>query len=311
VTDLPVAALGLDAGGTQTRWALTTVDARLLASGHVAAFSGLQMSDEAGRNAVAQVLADLVRQLGTSAKVQTICAGVTGLGGSLEPAAQALQGLLAGAFDLPQDAVLVRSDMEVAYRDVFAPGEGYLVYAGTGSMAVYIDTQGELHRAGGRGGVLDDGGSGYWIAQQALRLIWRAEDEQPGAWRASPLAQRVFRQLGGSDWPTTRQFVYAGTRGAMGQLALAVAGAAEDDPVALDILQRAGLELARLGMALAKRFGTRPVALAGRAAQLHPVIAQSLRQALPAGLPQKIVNLQAHLAAARMAALHLNRPDSQ
>jgi N-acetylglucosamine kinase-like BadF-type ATPase len=90
-----------------------------------------------------------------------------------------------------------------------------------------------------------------------------------------------------------------------------VAGAAEDDPVALDILQRAGLELARLGMALAKRFGTRPVALAGRAAQLHPVIAQSLRQALPAGLPQKIVNLQAHLAAARMAALHLNRPDSQ
>jgi N-acetylglucosamine kinase-like BadF-type ATPase len=115
--------------------------------------------------------------------------------------------------------------------------------------------------------------------------------------------------MGGSEWPTTRQFVYAGTRGAMGRLALAVTAAAEDDPVALDILQRAGLELARLGTALVKRFGPRPVALAGRAAQLHPAIAQSLREALPAELPLKNVNLQAHLAAARMAAQHLNRPD--
>ena len=218
----------------------------------------------------------------------------------------ALQDALAQAFELPRTAVQVHSDMEMAYRDSFEPGEGYLICAGTGSVAVYFDSQGELHRAGGRGGVLDDGGSGYWIAQQALRLIWRTEDEQPGAWRASPLAQRVFEQLGGSDWPTTRQFVYAGTRGAMGQLALAVAAAAEDDPAALDILQRAGLELARLGLALANRFGPRPVALAGRAAQLHPVIVQSLRAALPSELPLQTVDLHAHVAAARMATLKLN-----
>jgi N-acetylglucosamine kinase-like BadF-type ATPase len=205
--------------------------------------------------------------------------------------------------------VLLRSDMEVAYRDVFEPAQGFLIYAGTGSVAVYIDRQGVLHRAGGRGGVLDDGGSGYWIAQQALRLIWRAEDEQPGAWRASPLAQRVFAQMGGSDWPITRQFVYTGTRGAMGQLALAVAAAAEEDPVALDILQRAGAELARLGLALSRRFGPRPIALGGRAAQLHPSIAQSLRAALPAELALQTVDLQAQAAAARMAAQHLNRPD--
>jgi glucosamine kinase len=126
--------------------------------------------------------------------------------------------------------VTIVTDIEVAYLDVFAPGEGYLVYAGTGSIAAFIDARQQFHRVGGRGGLLDDGGSGFWIAREALRHIWRTEDEQPGSWRKSAMAREVLEHVGGSDWTHTRQFIYGVERGEMGKLALAVAAAAGTDP---------------------------------------------------------------------------------
>ncbi|MEI8324665.1 MAG: BadF/BadG/BcrA/BcrD ATPase family protein [Betaproteobacteria bacterium] len=293
-------ALGLDAGGTQTRWATVDADGRLLQTGTVAAISALQMGEAAGRATVALALADLAQQLGAD-QVGRVCAGVTGVGGQSEAAALALRLALAQALHLDAALVTVRSDIEVAYRAAFAPGQGYLVYAGTGSVAAYVDASGELQRAGGRGGILDDAGGGYWIAREALRQIWREEDLRPGAWRDSVMAQRVFEHIGASDWASSRQFVYVGTRGAMGQLALAVAAAAEADPAAMSILQRAGTELARLGLVLCSRFGPRPVALGGRAAHLHPAIVQSMRAALPPQQTLELVTIRAELAAARMA----------
>jgi N-acetylglucosamine kinase-like BadF-type ATPase len=193
------------------------------------------------------------------------------------------------------------SDIELAYRVHFAPGEGYLVYAGTGSIGAWIDGQGQLHRAGGRGVLLDDGGGGYWIAREALRHIWRNEDETPGQWRNSPLAQTVFDYLGGPDWSATRSFMYGRERGEIGQLARAVAASADADPAARAILVQAGRELARLATALCTRFGPRPVLLAGRAATLHPLIQESLRATLPAGVTLAHSAGLMHHGAARLA----------
>jgi N-acetylglucosamine kinase-like BadF-type ATPase len=177
---------------------------------------------------------------------------------------------------------------------------GYLVYAGTGSIAGFIDAQREFHRAGGRGGILDDGGSGYWITVEALRKIWRAEDERPGCWTDSPMAVSLFNAIGGHDWSCSRKLIYGASRGQIGQLAIAVAAAADSDPQARDILQRAGHELARLGTAMVARFGVRPIVLAGRVPQLHPLIEQSMRERLPPECDLRLVNLQAHIAAARL-----------
>src|SRR6185503_3419505 len=99
------------------------------------------------------------------------------------------------------------------YLGVFAPGEGHLVYAGTGSVGAHIGADGTFHRAGGRGFILDDAGSGFWIACQALRHIWREEDSRPRAWEASPMAREILGMLGGSDWAHTREAVYGNDRG--------------------------------------------------------------------------------------------------
>lgn len=268
-----------------------------MAEGFVAGISANQMASAAGVAAVRTVLAELAAQVRAAGIPSFVCAGLTGFDGA--SAAPAL--LLAEALGLSPAAVTVRSDIDIAYLASFAPGEGYLVYAGTGSIAAWIDEEGRLHRAGGRGVTLDDGGGGFWIAREAMRHIWRREDEQPGAWEQSPLARAVFDHVGGSDWAYSRQFIYGQDRGAIGRLALAVAQAADSDPVARAILEQAGQELARIALALVGRYGARPIAVSGRAATLHPAIVQAMRAALPAELSLQQISGPAHHAAARIA----------
>ena len=294
---VPVLGLGIDAGGTQTRWALATADGVIVADDAVEGLSALQMSSDAGRAAVHATFARLCQVVLAVGQPRAVVAGLTGFGGDDAVLAQTLATLLA----LDAAHVRVGNDIDIAYRDSFEPGQGYLVYAGTGSIAAWIDTDGVFHRAGGRGVLLDDGGGGYWIAREALRHIWRREDEAPGSWQSSPMAEAVFAHIGGSDWSLSRAFMYGEDRGTIGRLALAVAATAGSDPLALDILQRAGQELARLALALTARHGPRPVVLAGRAAQLHPAIASAMRAALPASLTMEQKVARAHEAAAKVA----------
>ncbi|MYM93798.1 N-acetylglucosamine kinase [Duganella vulcania] len=289
--------LGIDAGGTQTRWALADAAGAIVAEGAVAGLSATQMGNTAGRDAVRGIFSLLAAQVLAVGKPQAVCAGLTGFDGLATLPAQWLAELL----QVAPPSVALRNDVEIAYLDSFAPGEGYLVYAGTGSIAAWIAEDGSFHRAGGRGVTLDDGGGGFWIAREAMRHIWRLEDEQPGIWQQSPMARAVFEQVGGSDWALSRQFIYGQDRGAIGRLALAVAASADADPVARAILEQAGRELARIALALVGRYGPRPLVLSGRAATLHPLIAQAMRAALPPELPLRQKEAQAHHAAARIA----------
>ena len=310
--------LGIDAGGTATRWALATAGGEIVAEGEVAGLSAIQMADVEGSEMVRATLTHLASAISAAVAVadvasvaavaapQQVCAGMTGFdkgSGKANDVGAAIIDLMANAFALPANRISLGNDIDIAYVDIFAPGEGYLVYAGTGTVAAFMDASGELHRAGGRGHLIDDAGGGYWIARQALRHIWRLEDAHPGGSYDSPLAVEMFKLLGGSDWAASRNFVYGGSsRGDIGKLALAVAAAAATDPAALAILQAAGVELARLAMVMTQRYGSRPMALAGRAIELHPVIEQSFRAQLPIDTDLKVVVGQAHYAAARIAA---------
>ncbi|MES2760544.1 MAG: BadF/BadG/BcrA/BcrD ATPase family protein [Pseudomonadota bacterium] len=290
--------LGIDAGGTQTRWALADAGGAIVAEGQVAGLSALQMGSAAGRQTVHANFAVLARAVLLHGRPRGVRAGMTGFGGDGEQ----LQRWLAELLGLPAAAVTLCNDIEIAYLDSFEPGEGYLVYAGTGSIGAWIDADHRFHRAGGRGVMLDDGGGGFWIAREALRQIWRNEDECPGRWRESPMARAVFEHVGGDDWSFSRQFIYGQERGEVGKLALAVAASADADPAAAAILHGAGQELARLAKALGARFGARPVVLAGRASALHPIIFSAMRAALPADTQLTQTVSQAHHAAARIAA---------
>jgi glucosamine kinase len=290
--------LGIDAGGTATRWCVATADGDVLSSGQVAGMTALAIGTEAGRAHLRSTLgaiADAARPLAPTLAV----AGMTGYGG--EGGADDLIALLTSALGMP---VSLRSDVEIAYLDTFAPGEGHLVYAGTGSIGAYVDAEGRFARIGGHGGLVDDAGGGYWIATRALRHVWRALDEDPSY--DSALAKELFARIGGSDWASTRRFVYEGgfeaNRGRIGTLAVAVA-AASHDTHARAILEDAGRELARIAHLMTKHLGgPLPIALGGGVFTLSPIIETTLRAELPNRSIRRITESEAHRAAARIAA---------
>jgi glucosamine kinase len=291
--------LGLDAGGSATRWVLGDVGGQVHAQGEAPGWSATMLGtlQQPLLDAALRALSATLQAHRAPARVY---AGVTGFDGQGEPSA--LRAYLAQAFGLAPDVVTLLSDIELACRAVFAPGGGILVIAGTGSVAAHLRANGSLERAGGRGGLLDDGGSAHWIAREALRAVWRREDEVPGLWRHSALARALFEQLGDTSWARTREFVTGASRGEMGALAVAVAAAAQaGDAQAAALLDGAGRELARIANALRIRCGAQPIALAGRVPALDARIVGSMRAALPAGTSLSLVQPDAAHAAARLA----------
>lgn len=297
--------LGLDAGGTACRWTAVDAQGQLRAQAQVGGFSGMSLASEAGRAQLGQALHDLAASLAQQLpthRVAGVYAGITGVSDPQAASALELAGLLAARLNTSAQQVQCHSDMDIAFRAAHEPGGGYLVYAGTGSIASFIDEDGVWHRAGGRGFVLGDEGGGYWIAKEALSTIWRREDEWPGQWVESPMARCLFARMGGSDWASTRQFIYGQDRGEVGRLALAVAEAAElGDAEAALLLRRAGIEIGRLGAVLFRRFGPKPVVAAGRVLLLHPLVGQGVRAGLPAECPLELRQIDPSRAAAQRA----------
>lgn len=292
-------ALGLDAGGTGTRYVLVARDGQVLAEGQGPAMSGTQLLDAGGRIGVDVTLGGIARALPQLPRA--VVAGITGYDHVLAPE---MLPRLTQVFGVEAGAAKAMSDIELLCRAAFNPGEGIVVYSGTGSIAALLDAMGYLHRAGGRGVTIDDAGGGHWIAREALKRVWRAEDEEPGSWQRSALAQALFEQVGGNEWHHTRQWVYGGpgaSRGKLGELAGVVAGVAARDAAAMALLEQAGRELARLPQALMRRYGRHPLAVAGRIFELHPAVDRGFAAALPAGTEITPLREAPHQAAGRLA----------
>jgi N-acetylglucosamine kinase-like BadF-type ATPase len=293
--------LGIDAGGTATRWRLAEPTGQSVAHGTADPLSGHIFSKAAEDNAK-RVIAEIARNVVKSGRPFGIVAGITGLSREA-PAVGIMRSIFSNVFRVPEERVFVAEDMWIAYLSYFALGEGILIYSGTGSIGYYLTEEKDVIRVGGLGNLIDDGGSGFWVAREALKTVLRTEEERPGAGWTTRLGKTLATAMGGSAWNDVRTFVYGGDRGKIGALARAVADAANTgDPTALRILEEAGRELARLANSLMKRIGPRPVALVGGTARLHPVLAGAFRREIPEGVELITADVDAALTAAHLAA---------
>ena len=291
--------LGLDIGGTASRWVLCDAGGVEVARGKASGATGHVFNPAENarlKAALASISADIDR---TKFAIESVTLGMTGFGNGV---ADEVKAMLAEAFGVDKGRMIVIDDVVLAYMANFAPGEGHLVSAGTGSIAVHIAAGGQCTRVGGRGILIDDAGAGSWIALRALDRIYRALDHSGSFTDVQPLADSLFKEIGGNDWGDVRQFVYAGDRGRIGTLAVGVAAAAEaGDATALEILRDAGMELAMLIEALTARIGPRPSGFIGGVLSLHPIIEETIRARL-AGQDVRRLSADASLAAAQLQA---------
>ncbi|BCB18121.1 BadF/BadG/BcrA/BcrD ATPase family protein [Bosea sp. ANAM02] len=292
--------LGIETGGTGSSWCLSASSGAIVARGEMEPMTG-HVFTLAEHERVAGIFARLASEIAGIGRPEAIVAGITGLGP--ESAVTAVfSGILATAFGCSEDGILVVDDMWLGYRARFAPGEGIIVYSGTGAIGYHLNAEGEIIRAGGRGVLIDDGGSAAWIAAEALRRLLRREDEAPGSGWDSTLGHALAQALGGASWDAVRTYVYGGDRGSLGLLARAVAAGAEaGDATAIDIFTQAGEELARLALALRAHIGAKPVVLCGRAATLSPLIAQRFQVLVAPPVAQDEMQVDVPGCAARLA----------
>ena len=291
--------LGLDVGGTASRWVACDAAGSAVARGSVGGATAhvFNPAERARLAAVFSQVADELTQNGLKAK--TLSGGLTGFGAAAD---DEIAGLAQQALGLPRDAVLLMDDIILAFAAHFQPGAGHLISAGTGSIGIHVGASGDVVRVGGRGILIDDAGSGSWIALQALDRLYRMLDHTGSFASVQILADRIFALVGGSGWHDVRQYVYAGDRGRIGALAVGVAQAAEQgDETALSILRSAGAELASLARALQTRAGAHPVAVIGGVLTLHPAIFEALAAQLP-GVNISRPTIDGALAAAQLQA---------
>ncbi len=291
-----VVGLGIDAGGSSTRWLLRSSRGAILGQGRTGPLTGHIFSQNDVR--LAQFVGILAAAKAVGAP-DALVAGITGLH-PRTVAAELLARAVKDVLGLTPERTLLANDMHVAFASVFRPGEGVLVYAGTGSVAYHETLAGEVVRAGGYGYLIDDAGAGYWLGRQGLRALLRLFDaaSQPPE---TPLAELFYARLGSREWPEIMPVVYEGGREFVASLAPAVAEAERaGDKMAKAILEQAGAELARLVRDVQGRLGAPlPVAFAGGITRLSEVVWEGLEAHL--NTPVRVVEAEPVAAAARLA----------
>lgn len=278
--------LAVDAGGTKAEFLLAE-DGRELARARTGTIKRVNAdAGDAERN-LQQALAELERQTGVGmSSVASTCIGTSGSSVPL------VTDWLRQNFNNRVGGTLtIVGDEEIALDAAFQGGRGVLALAGTGSNLAARDAGGHILTAGGWGPMLADQGSGHWIGMEALRRGFLARDEE----RPTQILERARRLWNLPSIDALIEFANAGQpQRYASQLAREVAAAADEgDAIALEILDRGGVELSYLAVLLIERmrrgegdsFTTPRVAMAGSILAGVERVRTSLQRALRARYP--------------------------
>jgi N-acetylmuramic acid 6-phosphate etherase len=151
--------------------------------------------------------------------------------------------------------VVVGQDTDSALGAAWGVEDGFLVIAGTGSNVVGR-VKGKKYSAGGHGHILGDEGSGYDVAQRAIRAVLRKRDREG---KAPALAATLMAHSGAGDLDHLVREVYRshGKEWLAGFAPGILRAAERRDPLACRVVRASALELAEMAGELAKRVGVR------------------------------------------------------
>lgn len=238
--------LGIDGGGTKTKFLLGDED-RELAEVTGNGSNILRSGEEAVRSALLAGVDELCRRANVPpAEIQRVVAGVAG--SANDHVRASLESILRQRIG---GDIRIVGDMVIAHQAALEGAPGVLVNAGTGSIAYGCNTEGETARAGGWGFAISDEGSGHWIGRLAIAEAMRSFD-------AGKNQEFVHHLVQGLDFERPEEmarFANATVSPDFSRVFPSVLSLANGgDPVACEILRRAGEELARLADAVMTRL---------------------------------------------------------
>jgi len=280
--------LGVDGGGTKTRFAVIDEAGRLLAQAQLGTTYHPQVGLDGVRATLAQGVAQVLQEAGVPADAlghAFFGLPAHGEDSAITPVLDRMPAALLG-----HDRYTCDNDMVCGWAGSLACADGINIVAGTGSIG-YGQRQGRAARAGGWGEVFSDEGSAYWIAVQGLGVYARMSD---GRLPRGPLHALFNEHLQLDQDLDLCARVYgeqASTRGELAQLSVLVSRAAEaGDAAARGIFDRAGRELAAIADAIRRALAFAPgqavpLSYSGGAFSAGDLLLVPFREALQAAWP--------------------------
>ncbi len=189
----PPYVMGIDGGGSRLRAAVLARDLTILGESEGPTASPVV----AGPEPAAETIRVGMRAALAAANLrpEQIAAVGIGIAGALPRYSEGwLREVVAAV--LPGAIVVPSIDFEIALVGALGERQGVLVLSGTGSLAYGVNAAGEAALVGAWGYLIDDGGSGYWLGQQALQALARAAD---GRAPATALTRAVLDALSLSE----------------------------------------------------------------------------------------------------------------
>jgi N-acetylglucosamine kinase-like BadF-type ATPase len=248
--------IGVDAGGTKTEAAAYDLEDNKTA-GSQAGPGNPAVNFEGAIVNIKEAIAQCIHNLQTE-ETEGICRGIyLGVAGiEVGKNKEVLESFLRNEF---QCNVIGLHDSEMAHAAILKGEDGIITIAGTGSVS-YGRFKGKTDKTGGWGHVLGDEGSGYWIALEALKQMTIEIDS---GINTSELSHQIMAHLGVLSVDGMKEYVHAASKNEIAHVAMVVAELARDgNPIAMDILDRAGMELALMTERLYKKLKiTGPVSI--------------------------------------------------
>jgi N-acetylglucosamine kinase-like BadF-type ATPase len=247
---------------------------------------------------IEQAVADACAQAGVElGDIDSACAAIAGINHPIHyhTMKDALdEALSVGGLELVTDA-------RAALEGALDGKPGVVVIAGTGSIAIGVNADGQQARSGGFGPTLSDEGSGYYIAQRALKAVVSSFDgRSPG----TTLAERICRRLGVADPSDLPGVIYNSDSEPVDIAPLAELvdeAAREGDEVARQILRAAGRELGRLATSVIDKLELNSssfrVACVGSVFRSGELVLEPLREAVSRVAPHAEIGPPLHTPA--------------
>jgi N-acetylglucosamine kinase-like BadF-type ATPase len=276
---------GVDGGGTRTRVLAADGQGRVLAFAVGGSTNFNTLAAEQVQLHLRETFEEAARQAGVAVEGVAVL-GVAGVNNEADR--RTFAALVAGVPGLNFSTVEVHNDTVTALIGGLGGKEGAVLIAGTGSNCLGRREDGRTWQAGGLESLIDDGGSGFDLARQAIVAATRAADRRGPA---TTLQARVFEALRvASAGEVPRRLHFEGpdgpgrpmTKGQIAALAPLVFEEAPRDPVAAAILERGAEELGLMVETVLRELafpGAVPVCLVGGVAQ-NPRMRAALEESL-------------------------------
>ncbi|BDH59966.1 N-acetylmuramic acid/N-acetylglucosamine kinase [Lysinibacillus sp. PLM2] len=153
------------------------------------------------------------------------------------------------------NTIIVENDVHSTLLGLTNGKPGALVLSGTGSIAYAFDGRDLIVRTGGWGHLAADEGSGYWVGQEILRAIIRAEDGRTN--KLTYLKNLLFEKLQITTIEQLLSWVYHPefTNAQMASISSILSDAIEHgDETAIHIAKNAAKELSILAITVLEKI---------------------------------------------------------